>query len=236
MKSALLGIGGLCACGAWYFSDAPDFDRVVNRPPMEVYAAFSRLAQEGIVTPPNQQGPGPRVSFKVEKSRGQTIHYEIRFDDRPVVEADLSFVPEGEDGRQTRMTAEFDIDSFELGSAFQTDAGVALSMVPDRFIDAQFARFMDHMVRDIEAGRPLPPLGTRAFGVRSSASARREADPDYRRARAAARQRAAVRPMHDARPMVDPNRAADRYLREGRQDRGGQRQARPAPPIRGSGG
>ena len=29
MKSALLGIGGLCACGAWYFSDAPDFDRVV---------------------------------------------------------------------------------------------------------------------------------------------------------------------------------------------------------------
>ncbi len=32
MKSALLGMGGLCACGAWYFSDGPDFDRVVKKP------------------------------------------------------------------------------------------------------------------------------------------------------------------------------------------------------------
>ncbi|HYD12443.1 MAG TPA: hypothetical protein VEC11_06320 [Allosphingosinicella sp.] len=218
MKSVMLGMGGLCACGAWYLSDGPDFDRVVKKPPMEVYAAFSRLAQEGVVTPPDQRGPGPRVSFKVEKTSGQTIRYEIRFDDRPVVEADLNFSPAGADGRETRMTAELDIDTFELGSAFQTEAGVALSMIPDRFVDAQFARFMEHMVRDVEAGRPLPPLGTRSFGVRSASSSRREADPDYRRARAEAQQRAAVRPMSDARPMVDPNRAADRYLREGRQD------------------
>lgn len=222
MKSVVAGLGGLCACGAWYMSDGPDFDRVVKKAPMEVYAAFSRLAQEGIVTPPGQSGPGPRVSFKVEKAQGQTIHYEIRFNDRPVVEADLSFAPDGEGGRQTRMTAELDIDTFELGSAFQTDAGVALSLIPDRYVDAQFARFMEHMVRDIEAGRPLPPLGTSSFGVRQ-ASGRLEADPDYRRARAASQQRAAVRPMNDARPMVDPNRAADRFLESGRQDRAGHR-------------
>jgi hypothetical protein len=212
MKSVIIGMGGLCACGAWYMSDGPDFDRVVKKAPSEVYAAFSRLAQEGIVTPPNQSSEGPRVSFKVEKSQGQTIHYEIRFDDRPVVEADLSFAPEGEGGRETRMTAELDIDTFELGSAFQTEAGVALSLVPDRYVDAQFANFMEHMVRDIEAGRPLPPLATRGFGVRETASSRHESDPGYRRAQAVSRQRAAVRPMNDARPMVDPNRAADRYL------------------------
>jgi len=135
-----------------------------------------------------------------------------------VVEADLTFEPAGDDGRQTRMTAELDIDGYELGNAFQTDAGVMLSAVPDRFVDAQFSRFMEHMVRDIEAGRPLPPLGTSSMGVRQSTSARLEADPDYRRSRAEAQQRAAVRPMNDARPMVDPSRSADRYMRSGRQD------------------
>jgi hypothetical protein len=162
------------------------------------------------------------VSFRVDKVEGQTIHYEIQFDQRPVVEADLAFAAAGDDGRQTRMTTELDVDGFELGSAFQTEAGVALSLVPDRYIDAQFARFMDHMVDDIEAGRPLPPLGTRSMGVRA-ASSRMEADPRYRRARAEARQQAASRPMNDARPMVDPNRAADEYLSSGRQDRGATR-------------
>ena len=113
-----------------------------------------------------------------------------------------------------------DIDSFELGSAFQTEAGVALSMVPERFVDTQFARFMEHMVRDIEAGRPLPPLGTRSFGVRS-ASERVHTDPDRRRRQAEAKQRAASRPMNDARPMVDPNRSADRYLSGRPQPEGG---------------
>jgi hypothetical protein len=220
MKALMLGVTGLCAGGAaWYFSDGPDFDRVVKKSPAQVYAAFSRLAQQGTVTPPGQQGPGPRISFRVDKVDGQSIHYEIQFDQRPVVEADLNFAAAGDDGRQTRMTAELDIDAFELGSAFQTEAGVALSMVPDRFIDAQFARFMDHMVDDIEAGRPLPPLGTRGMGVRE-ASSRMETNPEFRRARAAAQQRDAARPMSDARPMVDPNRAADHYLNGGRQDGG----------------
>jgi hypothetical protein len=210
MKSLVAGVGGLCACTAWYMSDGPDYDRVVKKAPMEVYAAFSRLAQEGIVTPPNQSGTGPRVSFKVEKARGETIHYEIRFDDRPVVEADLSFAAAGEGGRETRVTAELDIDTYELGSAFQTDGGVALSMIPDRYIDAQFARFMEHMVGDVEAGRPLPPLGTSSMGIRSSGRA--ETDPRRLRYRAVEKQRAASRPMNDARPMVDPNRSADRYI------------------------
>ena len=219
MKSAILGVTGLCAGGAaWYMSDSPDFDRIVKKSPAQVYAAFSRLARQGTITPPGQTGPGPRLSFRVDKVEGQSIHYEIRFDQRPVVEADLAFAAAGDDGRQTRMTAELDVDAFELGSAFQTEAGVALSLVPDRYIDAQFARFMDHMVDDIEAGRPLPPLGTRSMGVRE-ASGRMETNPDYRRARAEARQRAAARPMTDARPMVDPDRAADHYLNGGRQDR-----------------
>jgi hypothetical protein len=81
-------------------------------------------------------------------------------------------------------------------------------MVPERLIDMQFANFMEDMVRDVEAGRPLPPLDlNRARVRRASASA----DPSVRRYRAEAERRAAVRPMSDARPMVDPNRAAEAY-------------------------
>ncbi len=217
---ALMLCGALCAGGAaWYLSDSPDFDRIVRKSPTQVYAAFSALAQQGIVTPPGQTGPGPRISFKVEKVTGQSIHYEVQFDSKPVVTADLNFAAAGDDGRQTRMTAELDIDTSALGPEFQTDRGVALSMLQERFIDAEFARFMDTMVAEVEAGHPLPPLGTHSLGVREVSNGM-EADPGLRRARAEARQRAAARPMNDARPMVDPGRAANRYL-NGRPQQGG---------------
>ena len=214
MKALILGATGLCAGGAaYYMTDSPDFDRVVKKSPAQVYAAFSRLAQQGTVTPPGQTGPGPRLSFRVDKVEGQTIHYEIQFDQRPVVEADLTFAAAGDDGRQTHITAELDVDAFELGSAFQTEAGVALSLVPDRYIDTQFARFMDHMVDDIEAGRPLPPLAMRQAGIRLARPEPQSAVD--RRMRAESAQRAASRPRVDPRPMVDPNQAARNY-RDGR--------------------
>jgi hypothetical protein len=212
MKALILGATGLCAGGAaYYMSDGPDFDRIVKKSPAQVYAAFSRLAQQGTITPPNQSGPGPRVSFRVDKVEGQSIHYEIQFNQRPVVEADLTFAAAGD--RETRMTAELDVDAFELGSAFQTEAGVALSLVPDGYIDAQFARFMDHMVDDVEAGRPLPPLAMRQAGIRLARPEPQSVADRRRRAESA--QRAASRPRVDPRPMVDPNQAARNY-RDGR--------------------
>jgi hypothetical protein len=209
MKSVLFCMAGLGVGGAAWFgmTGGPDFDRIVKRPPAQVYAAFSALAGEGSVSVPARDG-FPAARFKVTKVTGESISYEIDFDDRPVVNADLHFEPAGEGGRETRMTAELELDEFELGSAFQTEAGVALSMVPERLIDMQFANFMEDMVRDVEAGRPLPPLDlNRARVRRASASA----DPSVRRYRAEAERRAAVRPMSDARPMVDPNRAAEAY-------------------------
>jgi hypothetical protein len=218
MKILLLGMSGLCAGGtAYYMSDSPDFDRVVKKSPAQVYAAFSRLAEQGTVTPPDQGGPGPRVSFQVQKVDGRSIHYEVRFDDRPVVEADLTFEPAGEEGRQTHMTAELDFDASGLGPEFQTQGGVALGMLQERAIDGEFARMMGNLVDDVEAGRPLRSLRPGDMGVRDTSRA--ELNPRFRRSRAEARQRAAVRPMNDPRPMVDPNSAADNYLNNGRQDR-----------------
>jgi|GraSoiStandDraft_59_1057299.scaffolds.fasta_scaffold53765_4 hypothetical protein len=219
MKLLILGMTGLCAGGtAWYMSDSPDFDRVVKKSPAQVYATFSQLAQQGTITPPGQEGKGPRISFRVAKVEGRSIHYEIQFDQRPAVQADLTFAAAGEDGRQTRLTAELDVDTSALGTSFQTEGGIALSMLQDRVIDAEFARMMNRAVDNIEAGRPLQALRASDLGVRE-ASSRAATDPRVLRARAEARQQAASRPMNDARPMVDPNRAADHYLSGG--DRNG---------------
>jgi len=218
MKLLILGASGLCAGGAaWYMSDSPDFDRVVKKSPAQVYAAFSALAQQGTVTPPGQSAKGPRLAFRVDKVDGRSIHYEVQFNERPAVQVDLAFAAAGEGGAQTRLTGELNLDTSALGNAFETDAGIALSLLQDRVVDASFARFMDQVVDDLEAGRPLRPLRASDMGVREAAAGV-DATPRMRRARAEAQQRAASRPMTDARPMVDPNRAADAYLNGGRRD------------------
>jgi hypothetical protein len=218
MKILMLGVAGLCAGGtAWYMADSPDFDRVVKKSPAEVYAAFSALAQQGTVTPPGQGDKGPHIAFRVDKVDGRSLHYEVQFDQRPAVQVDLAFAAAGENGRQTRLTGELNLDTSALGNAFETDSGIALSLLEDRVADASFARVMDQAVDDIEAGRPLRPLRASDMGVREAASGM-DANPRIQRARAEAQQRAASRPMNDARPMVDPNRAADAYLNGGRRE------------------
>lgn len=206
MKNILFGMAGLGIGGAALFGmDSPDFDRTINRPPAAVYAAFSALAPEGSRTSPAGEGIDRTATVRVEKTRGEAIRYEILLDDRPVVTADLAFAP-AEEGRATRMTAEIDIDAFELGSAFETQAGVALSLIPDSYIDRQFASFLDDMVKDVEAGRPLPALGLARSGIKRSGS--ESTNVTTRRIQAEANRRAASRPVADAAPMVDPTRAA----------------------------
>ena len=211
MKAALCGMSLLGAGGIYLLAGTPgpDFDRVVNKPPMTVYAAFSALGPEGTVSEEPTRDMPHRVTRRIQKVLGQELHYEILVDDRPVIDADLHFAP-GPDNKGTRLTAEFDFDGYALGSAYETDAGIALSMVPAGFIDVQFANFMEHRVADIEAGRPLPPLDLASSGVRHAratgttlAERRWQAEED---------RRAASAPSARARPMVDPNRVAAGHL------------------------
>jgi hypothetical protein len=211
MKGLIAAVAGLGIGGAAYLNtDGPDFDRVVNKSPGQVYAAFSALAREGTIRGPERNDMVDRqVAFRVSKTRGETIRYEILFDDRPVVTADLTFAAAGDDGAQTRMTAELELDEYEIGSAFETDAGMALSLVPEVFVDTQFANFMDDMVRDVEAGRPLPPLDLGRAGVRR---ARQDSTTAAgRRSQVEEQRRAASEPTGSAEPMSDPSREARRY-------------------------
>jgi hypothetical protein len=213
MKTTLLSMTGLGVCGAAYLgSDSPDFDRVVRKSPAEAYAAFSALAQEGTIQMPQGPAGDRKISIRVGKEEGESIRYEILFDDRPVVTADLGFEPATAGDGQTRLTAELDIDAYELGSAVEMEGGEALVLVPDFLIDMQFAEFMSDMVDDIEAGRSLPPLALERTRVRT-----REGGPSQHRAgvesarRAASRPTARPEPMMRPTPMTDPNQAARDY-------------------------
>ena len=203
---AAIGFGGTAF---WAGSAGPDFDRQIKRSPAEVYAAFSALGQSGVTTEPGGHGR-PSVTRRVVKVPNQSIQLEYLFDNRPVLDVELNFEP-GEEGHGTRLTAEFDIDAYELGSAYETEAGLALSMVPQSYIDAQFASFMDDMADDIEAGRPLPPRDLQRSGVQPKRST--PTSLSGRRSQARMEQRAASAPMVRPRPMVDPSEAARRHVR-----------------------
>jgi hypothetical protein len=206
MKAVLLSMMGLGVGGAAYFSihDEPDFERILNRPQMEVYAAFSALAPEGTVSIPDPKS-GRRVTFKVTKVNGELIGYEFLLDDRAVVEAELSFAAVGENSGQTRMTAEVDFDEAALGSALEMESGLALSLLSERMIDREFARLMGHIAGEVESRRPLAPVGMDLASLRR---ARAEFRAAARSHEAGTDPGAAARPMTRAEPMLDPDRAA----------------------------
>jgi hypothetical protein len=211
MRSILFGLAALGTGGAawWAGSPGPDFDRFIDRPPINVYAAFSALGQEGSVTEPASDGT-PRMTRRVTKVTGESIKLELLVDDRTVMEAELNFAP-GPDGHGTRLTGEFDLNAYALGASFETEAGVALSLVPDSYFDNQFAQVMEEMAEDVEAGRPLEPLGLASAGVRRPRSS--PTSVEDRRAQIRSEQRQASAPSVRARPMVNPNQVAREHVR-----------------------
>lgn len=211
MRSMLFGMAACATGGAawWAGSPGPDFDRVIDRPPMSVYAAFSALGPEGTITEPGGKGT-PRMTRRISKVSGESIRLELLLDDRTVMEAELDFAP-GPGGHGTRLTAEFDVNAYAIGSQFQTEAGLALSLVPDSYLDNQFAQLMDDMADDVEAGRPLSPLGLADAGVRRQSAG--PASVEGRRAEIRAEQRRASAPTARAAPMVNPNQVAREHVR-----------------------
>lgn len=203
MKAVLCGISALGVGGIYLLTGTPgpDFDRTVSRQPLAVYAAFSALGPEGDVS----EGPTPRVPHRIvrriEKKLGESIRYEILCDDRPVVDIDVHFAALPEN-KGTRITAEIETHPIELGSAFETEGGVALSMVPQGFIDMQFAHMMNDLADDVEAGRPLPPIDLAHAGIRHAQDPTTVAG---RRYESEVARREASAPSSRPTPMIDPN-------------------------------
>ena len=214
MKAMFLSVAGLGAGGAAFYGsmDSPDFDRTVNRSPAAVYAAFSDVLPAGTISEPGVEGL-PAATLRIAKKDGRSITYARLFDDRAALTAEFDFAPAGASGEATRMTAEVDVDISALPAMMETEGGIALSVLPDRIVDEHFADWLDDMVDEVEAGRPLVRPSADSLGLRR----RDSADVDERRMEARRTQRQAAQPMARATPMVDPNAAA-RAHREGRPD------------------
>jgi hypothetical protein len=215
MKGLMFAVAGLGVGGAAYSAaDSPDYDGIVRMSRAEVYGAFSAAAPEGTVIVPDTEELGRKVSVRIAKGAGKSIRYEVLFDDKAVVTADLTFASAGD--TQTRMTAELDIDGHALGSAFETQGGMVLGLVPDSVIDAEFAELMGEMVAQVESGRSITPLGLSSLGVnRQGAGAgavSASASVEQRRYAAQEARRRAVAPSTSTRPMTDPNQAARDHL------------------------
>lgn len=211
MKTLIAAVAALGVGGAIYFGgDSPDFERVIDRPHMSVYAAFSHAAQEGPITARGSNGFAGRTVARIRKERGELIHYELlNEDNQAVMTADLRFAPEGEGGRATRMTAELDIDTEALGA---NDSGSsAVVALTESFIDYQFAALMEELAGDVEKGRTLRPLPLTQ--LMSSPSETRTRSVEQRASEARQAQRRAAQPTATARPMVDPNQAARDHIR-----------------------
>lgn len=211
MRTIMFGMAACATGGAawWAGSPGPDFDRFIDRPPINVYAAFSALGNEGTTSEP-ASGDTPSVTRRITKVMGESIKLEMLLDDRVVMEAELNFTP-GPDGHGTRVTGEFDVNASAVGSAFETEAGVALALVPDSYFDNQFAQLMDEMADDVAAGRPLDPLGLADAGVRRQGLST-PSSVEGRRAQIRSQQHKASAPTQRARPMVNPNQVARQHV------------------------
>ena len=86
------------------------------------------------------------------------------------------------------------------------------SLVPDSYFDNQFAQLMDEMADDVEAGRPLDPLGLADTGVRRQQLSS-STSVEGRRAQMRSQQHKASAPTQRARPMVNPNQVARQHVR-----------------------
>lgn len=213
-SAAVLGVGGWAAMTM--DPSAPDFDKVVPRPPAEVYAAFSDTATDGTTTIPGE-GDMPSITVRVDKETGESISYRVLLGETEAVSVDLEFEPAG-NGDSTRVTAELDIDQDEIRSLIRRAGGdtAHIPRIPNMLFDMAFRQQMEDLTDRVARGEPLGGIQETGFAAWQGISSGR-ADLDPGRSVAAeriareARQDAAVRPMTTARPMMDPNASAQSY-------------------------
>jgi hypothetical protein len=105
-----------------------------------------------------------------------------------------------------------DVDKAAMARLYP-ELGSKLNPLPDAFIDAAFARWMEKNVQRVEAGETLESFDLTGSSFESAMASRDPAEAvEMRRWRAEEEQRKAAAPVATAEPMVDPNRSARDYL------------------------
>lgn len=198
---AALGVGGAALTGG-AIGGGHDAERMVARPPAEVYAAIASMSEEGVMERGAEEG-SPAMRFEVKKEPGKAVHYIFAIDGKTVGTVDLGVAPD-KDGTASRLTADFELDQSALR---KLDPGGPqdLPNLPKGLITIALSEQLGEMAAKIEAGTPLERIGPDrldAWNGRGSGGGET--------------QETASGPLGSTEPMVDPNEAARNYLNGGK--------------------
>ncbi|HEX9963640.1 MAG TPA: hypothetical protein VGB04_01500 [Allosphingosinicella sp.] len=210
---AAAGVGGAALTGGGL--GGHDAERLVAKPPAEVYAAISAMAPEGIRQAPLSSDL-PAMKLEVRKEQGEAVHYILTMDGKQIGRLDLAVAGQ-KDGKSSTLAADIDVDQRALAKLMDPETGDQFVPAPDMMINLTMNEVLGELAADIEAGRALPTMGPLSMSAWSNrlptlgeAKAVREEMQE-----AASRPTAPV-PTASAKPMVDPNEAAKAYMRGGR--------------------
>lgn len=192
--TTVVGVIGAALTGGAGGTD--DYGGVVKQSPQTVYAAFAALGGEGVEAVPIAGLP-LSVTQRITKVPNEQVRLEVMVEGDVLLTADIHLAP-AEGGQATQVDAELDVVQAPFERVIEARGGRVPSGVLDHArIDNMFRSAMTDMMAEVEAGRPLRPIGAILSGwdaERSSGSAA------PRRIATQAQQREPVRPQWGSQP------------------------------------
>lgn len=212
-----LGAATLMGAGAVGASDA-SFERTIDRPPSEVYEAFSEATPDGERSAPGSSEWDHEMTARTTKVAGESIHQEILIDGRTAFTIRISFAPAAE-GAATRFTAEADAEEAVINETIARQVGPRMRFSQVRF-ERYFDQAMEGLAQRVESGQTLAAVDVMGMGLGEGGAD--SSGPDLQRSASRDARGETVRP--DVRPTaaVDPNAIAEAH-REGRRASGNSR-------------
>lgn len=209
VKTMIFGLAAAGVGGAALTSGGlggHDAERLVARPPAEVYSAISSMTPEGARERSAEPG-APAMSFEVRKEGGKAVHWVLKIEGREAGSVDLAVAPDG-DGASSRLTADIDFDRAALRKLMPE--GNEFLAMPDAVFNLAVQGMLEEMAAKIEAGTPLESFGPEDLAAWEAPGSGGGGGPD-----GGAEMQSATGPLGSTEPMVDPNEAARNYLKGG---------------------
>lgn len=207
---AAAGIGGIAMTAGYGGHDA---QQMVAKPPAEVYAAISAMAEEG-VRESDPTSDLPMMTLTVTKEQGSAVHYVLTLEGKQLASLDLEVAP-AKGGAASQLSADLELDQRAL-ARLGTPEGDGFIPLPDPIVNIGVAKMLGEMAAEIEAGNPLPAFGPAqlaGWDHKLPSPAERQAMSEEMQAAAAAPTPPQV--TGSTAPMVDPNEEARKYLKGG---------------------
>jgi hypothetical protein len=212
MRMMMLGMVGVVVMGGYAMSGGrADVERVVHRPPHQVYQAFSdSFGSEGTVVQQEvheSDGLNGTLTATVTKKTDKMVELDATIDNTQMFKLAVRFAP-ADDGTTTKLSADVAMDGRLMARGGPTPP----QLLVDRATKMAAEYAIDNAIKDIEAGRPIKPIGLNGMRSMSADSAYRGAGEMVAQPHLQQPGESRIVPRQSTAPMVDPNAAARHYM------------------------